>query len=224
MSGMKLVIGNKAYSSWSMRGWLAVRQSGLPFEEVVVPIYQPGWETRRLEADLAPSAGRVPMLWDGAIAVWESLAIVDHLAERAGAHLFWPDDAAARGHARAISAEMHAGFGELRRTHATNYRRTFPAAPLSERVAADLARVQALWAQARALRTVDGPFLYGAFGAADIMYAPVVSRIHTYDLPVSADARIYCEAIRAHPFVSQWYDDAAAEPWTIDRYEHGAIA
>ena len=221
---MKLIIGNKAYSSWSMRGWLAVRQSGLAFEEVVVPLYQPSWETRRLEADLAPSGGKVPMLWDGEIAVWESLAIIDYLAERAGAALFWPDDSVARGHARAICAEMHAGYTALRRTHSTNYRRTFPASPLAESVATDLARIETVWAQARDLRRGEGPFLYGAFGAADIMFAPVVSRMQTYDLPVSPEAKAYCAAVRAHPFVERWYADAATEPWTIDQFEAGPIA
>ena len=220
---MKLIIGNKAYSSWSMRGWLAVRQSGLAFEETVVPLYQPSWETRRMQADLAPSAGKVPMLWDGDIAVWESLAIIDHLAERAGVHLFWPRDAVARGHARAICAEMHAGYAALRRAHSTNYRRTFEPAPLSEAVAGDLARIEALWARARALRADDGPFLYGAFGAADIMFAPVVSRVLTYGLPVSAESAAYCAAVREHPFVAQWYAEAADEPWTIEQFEQGPL-
>jgi len=155
--------------------------------------------------------------------VWDSLAIVDHLAERAGADLFWPVDAVARGHARSLCAEMHAGFAALRRTRSTNYRRTFPPAALADDVAADLARIETLWARARAMAAGDEPFLYGAFGAADIMFAPVVSRVLTYQLPVSAASQAYCAAIRAHPFVGQWYDEAAAEPWTLDQFETGPL-
>ena len=119
---MKLIIGNKAYSSWSLRGWLACRQSGLPFEEVVVPLYDEQWEHRRGGAEFAPSSGKVPILWDGDVVVWDSLAIIDFLADRVGRDRFWPEDEAARAMARSMAAEMHSSFTALRRNHSMNIR------------------------------------------------------------------------------------------------------
>ena len=216
---LKLLIGNKAYSSWSMRGWLAVKQSGLPFEEVMLPMYDAAWPARRLAADIAPSAGKIPLLWDGDIAVWESLAIIDYLADKVGRDRFWPADDAARGLSRAISAEMHAGYQALRSQHPTNMRRHYPVDSVTPEVAADLARITALWAQAKQRFGANGDYLFGAFSAADIMFAPVVTRITTYDLPVSDEALAYCAAVRAQPFVAEWLADGKREPWVIDQYE-----
>ena len=216
---LRLIIGNKAYSSWSMRGWLACRQSGLDFEELVVPLYDADWPVRRAAPDLAPSAGKVPILWDGDEAVWDSLAIVETLAERGQRERFWPADPGARAAARSIAAEMHAGFAALRRDFTMNTRRRFPAGDIGAEAAADIARIVAVWTQARARWGGGGDFLFGAFGAADIMFAPVVTRFVTYSLPTPPAAADYCAAILAHPFVAEWLAAAEAEPWTIDRFE-----
>ncbi|AUW59394.1 glutathione S-transferase [Sphingobium sp. SCG-1] len=216
---LKLIIGNKAYSSWSLRGWLAAKQSGLPFEEVVVPLYDEAWTARKAENDLLPSAGKVPTLWNGDAVVWDSLAIIDYLNDLTGGTRFWPQDLAARGLARSIAAEMHAGFVPLRQACPMNTRRLFdPVAP-SEAVAADLARIQTLWAQARACHGGSGDYLFGAFGAADIMYAPVVSRIVSYQLPIAPFARAYADAVIAHPWMQDWIAAAQEEDWVLDQYE-----
>ncbi len=216
---MKLIIGNKAYSSWSLRGWLACKQSGLPFEEVVVPLYDAGWDQRRMSDELAPSAGKVPVLWDGDIVVWDSLAIVDFLADRVGRDRFWPADEAARAMARSIAAEMHSSFTALRRKHSMNVRQVFPARQPDADVAADLQRITTLWAQARARFGGDGDFLFGPFGAADIMFAPVVTRILTYQLPVARFASGYIDAMLHHPWMQQWIAEAQEEEWVIAQYE-----
>lgn len=216
---LKIIIGNKAYSSWSMRGWLAVKQSGLPYKEVLYPLYDESWEERKLTPELAPSNGKVPLLYDGDAAVWESLAIIDHLADKVGAETFWPADPAARAFARSISAEMHAGYQALRSQHPTVMRRRYPAGEVSPEVQADLARITTLWSEAKRRFGKDGDFLFGDFSAADIMFAPVITRIVTYDLPVSDDARAYCAAILAQPFVAEWLADAEREPWVIAKFE-----
>lgn len=216
---LRLVIGNKAYSSWSMRGWLACKQSGLDFEELVVPLYDATWPVRREAPELAPSAGRVPILWDGDIPIWDSLAIVEMLAERGARDLFWPADPRGRAMARSIAAEMHGGFAALRRDFTMNTRRRFPPGAIGAEAAADIARIVALWTQARARWGGQGDFLFGAFSAADIMFAPVVTRFVTYSLPAPPVAADYCAAIMAHPFVAEWLAAAEREPWTIDRFE-----
>jgi len=216
---MRLLIGNKAYSSWSMRGWLACRQSGLPFEEVVVPLYDADWDRRRQGDEFAPSDGKVPILWDGEAVVWDSLAIVDYLADKVGQDRFWPTDPVARAMARSMAAEMHASFAALRRGHSMNVRRSFPPRPPSPAVAADLTRLMEVWAQARARHGGAGPFLFGDFGAADIMYAPVATRIVTYGLPVARFALPYIDAVLNHPFVQDWIAAAQEEEWVIERFE-----
>ncbi len=219
---LKLIIGNKAYSSWSLRGWLAARQSGLVFEEVVVPLYNDDWARRREEADLAPSSGRVPVVWNGDAVVWDSIAIITYLDTLSGGDKFWPADPAARAMAMAISAEMHAGFTALRSQHPMNVRATFPARPPSAEVAADLARITGLWAQARARFGGEGAFLFGTFGAADIMFAPVCARITSYALPVPRFATAYIDAVYAHPWMQDWIAAAQEEEWVIDRYAPAA--
>ena len=216
---LKLVIGNKAYSSWSLRGWLACKQSGLPFSEEVVSLYDAAWERTRETAAFAPSAGKVPLLWDGDVAVWDSLAILDYLADKVGQECFWPADPAARGFARSIVAEMHAGFAALRRTFTMNTRRDLPVERVPEDVAVEIARIVSLWGEARDRWGKGGPFLFGAFGAADIAYAPVVTRFTTYHLPAPDFARDYYAAVLAHPFMAEWLEAAEAEPWTIDKFE-----
>jgi len=216
---LKLIIGNKAYSSWSLRGWLAAKQSGLPFEDVVVPLYDDDWEARKAQPDLARSQGKVPTLWDGDIVVWDSIAILDYLDALSGGGRFWPEDKAALALARSMCAEMHAGYQALRQQCSMNVRRVFPVRAPGAEVAADVARITGLWREARTRFGAGGVFLFGAFGAADIMFAPVVTRFVTYSIPVPDDARAYMDAVLAHPFMTEWMDGAAAEPWVLDRYE-----
>ena len=215
---MKIVIGNKAYSSWSLRGWLAAKQSGLPFDERVVPMWTDEWNAA-LNDDLAASAGKVPTLIDGDTVVWDSLAIVDYLNDKTGNARFWPQDDAARGLARSISAEMHSSFTALRGEHGMNVRRSYPAMGISDAVKADIARIMRLWAMARECQGDGGPFLFGEFGAADIMFAPVCTRFRTYSLPIEPFAEDYVAAVYAHSFMVEWLSGADAEPWIIDKYE-----
>ncbi len=219
---MKLVIGNKAYSSWSLRGWLACKHSGLPFEEVVVPMYDADWEKRRQGDEFAPSSGKVPILWDGEAVVWDSLAIVDYLADKVGRDRFWPADEAARAMARSMAAEMHSSFAALRKKHSMNVRQIFPAQRPDDDVLVDLQRIMELWAQARARFGGDGQFLFGQFGAADIMFAPVVTRIVTYQLPIARFAHGYMQAMFEHPFMQDWIAGAQEEEWVIEQYEQPA--
>ncbi len=216
---LKLIIGNKAYSSWSLRGWLAAKQSGLPFEEMTVPLYDADWDKRREGDEFAPSSGKVPILWDGDVVVWDSLAIVEYLNEKSGGTRFWPADDAARAMARSMAAEMHSGFAALRRKHSMNVRQVFPPKQPDDDVLADLTRIMELWAQARARFGGDGQFLFGAFGAADIMYAPVVTRIVTYSLPIARFAAGYMDAVLHHPFMQDWIAGAQEEEWVIEQFE-----
>ncbi|MGR6328344.1 glutathione S-transferase family protein [Sphingomonas sp. XXL09] len=219
---MKLIIGNKAYSSWSLRGWLACKQSGISFEEVVVPLYDAEWDRRREGAEFAPSSGKVPILWDGDAVVWDSLAIVDYLADKVGREHFWPADDAARAMARSMAAEMHSSFTALRRKHPMNIRQQFLAQRPDDDVIVDLARVMELWAQARARFGGDGAYLFGDFGAADIMFAPVVTRILTYQLPIARFAAAYIDAVVQHPFLQDWIAAAQEEDWVIEQFEQPA--
>jgi glutathione S-transferase len=219
---MKLIIGNKAYSSWSLRGWLACKQSGLPFEEVVVPLYDAEWDKRREGDEFAPSSGKVPILWDGEAVVWDSLAIVDYLADKVGRDRFWPADDAARAMARSMAAEMHSSFAALRREHSMNIRQVFPPQRPSDAVVADLSRVMELWAQARARWGGDGAYLFGKFGAADIMFAPVCTRIVTYSLPIARFAAPYIDAVLQHPWMQDWIAGAQEEEWVIQQFEQPA--
>lgn len=216
---MKLLIGNKTYSSWSLRGWLAAKQSGLPFEEIVVPLYDDEWDKRREGDEFAPSSGKVPILWDGDIVVWDSLAILEYLAEKSDASRFWPQEIGARAMARSMAAEMHSSYAALRREHSMNIRRIYPAQPPSEAVKADIDRIMELWAQARARYGSDGDFLFGEFGAVDIMYAPVITRFITYSLPVARFALPYMQAVISHPFMQEWIGGAQAEDWVIEKFE-----
>jgi glutathione S-transferase len=217
---IKLILGNRAYSSWSMRGWLAVKHSGEEFEELVVPIFDEAWEKRREGDEFAPSLGKVPILWDGDCVVWDSLAIVEFLADRYGKETYWPQDESACGMARSMAAEMHSGFANLRRDLPMNVRKTFPFKPLSEEVRNEIERILQLWAQARARFAGSGPFLFGDWCATDMMYAPVVTRFITYSVPLPPFAELYMKAVLSHPHVIEWIDKAQDEPWVIEQYEH----
>ena len=218
---MKLFIGNKAYSSWSLRGWLAVKHSGLPFEEVTVPLYDEDWSKRREGDEFAPSGGKVPILWDGEdIVVWDSLAIIDYLNEKTGGTRgFWPDDMAARAMARSMAAEMHSSFAALRRNHSMNIRRIYPSQPLLAEVEADVNRIFQLWAEARARFGGTGRYLFGDWSAADMMFAPVVTRLITYSIPVPRFAVPYMQAVMSHPDMQAWIIAAQGEDWVIEQFE-----
>ena len=216
MSDGKLVIGNKRYSSWSLRGWLLVRLAGLHVEEVVIPVA--GGVTEALR-DATP-AGLVPYLEHNGARVWESLAIAEYCAEYAPA--LWPSDPVARAHARSIAAEMHAGFRALRMAMPFNACRVFPGAGRNAESLLDIARIETIWAEA--LAASGGRYLFGAdFGAADAMYAPVVGRFLTYGPDLSELSRAYCNAVRSHRLVDEWYRAAADEPdaWKLKKYEEG---
>jgi glutathione S-transferase len=221
MASLKLVIGNKNYSSWSMRPWLALTVAGLDFQEVVIGLDQPDTKARILEHS---PAGRVPVLIDGAVTVWESLAILEYVAEKAPKALLWPSDPAARAHARAISAEMHAGFAAMRQHLPMNLWRARNRRDLTPAVRADVTRIMQMWHDTRARFGAGGPFLFGAFGAADCMYAPVVTRFDTYDVEVDGGTRAYMNAILKHPAFRAWHAGAMAEKtkgpgWVLDKEE-----
>jgi glutathione S-transferase len=219
---MKLIIGNRAYSSWSMRGWLACRQSELEFEELVVPMFDENWEKRREGDEFAPSLGKVPVLWDGECVVWDSMAIIEFLADRVGRDKYWPEDEAARGMARSMAAEMHSGFANLRRDLPMNVRKSFGETPLSPDVEAEVVRILNLWAQARARFAGSGEYLFGDWSAADIMFAPVVTRFVTYGVRVPPFAAIYMDAVLHRADVVEWIELAQDEPWVIEQYEETA--
>jgi glutathione S-transferase len=209
---LTLVFGNKNYSSWSFRPWIALRVAGIPFEEVVIPLYEPGSKEQILKYS---PAGKVPVLIDGDIRVWESLAILDYLAERFPQARLWPTDAAARAQARAIAAEMHAGFAPLRRHCPMNMWRPVRTRELPPEVAADVRRIDAIFTECRERFGQGGAFLFGGFGAADAMYAPVVSRLHTYGIAVGAVAQTYMQAMMALPAWAEWRAAALREPWVM---------
>ncbi|MGH6658308.1 MAG: glutathione S-transferase, partial [Sphingomicrobium sp.] len=206
-------------SSWSMRGWLAVKQSGEPFEELVVPMFDDEWLERREGDEFAPGGGKVPILWDGECVVWDSLAIIEFLADRVGHDKYWPEAVDARAMARSMAAEMHSGFASLRRELPMNVRRSYAPQELSENVRQDVDRILQVWAQARARFGGTGDFLFGNWSAADIMFAPVVTRFITYGVPVPSFAAIYMKAVLSQPHVAEWIDQAQDEPWVIEAYE-----
>lgn len=216
---MKLIIGNKAYSSWSLRGWLACKLSGLPFEEVVVPLYDADWDKRREGDEFAPSSGKVPILWDGDAVIWDSLAIVEYLNEKSGGEKFWPKDNAARAMARSMAAEMHSGFANLRRKHSMNIRQVFEPKRPDDDVMFELQRLYELWAQARARFGGEGEYLFGDFGAVDLMFAPVCTRMVTYSLPMPRFASTYVTSVLQHPFLQDWIAAAQEEEWVIEQFE-----
>lgn len=216
---MKLIIGNKAYSSWSMRGWLACKQSGLAFEEMTVPLFDEGWEKKRQGNEFAASSGKVPVLWDDETVVWDSLAIIDWLADKVSRDRFWPKDEGARGMARSMAAEMHSSFPNLRREMPMNVRKIFETKTLDGDVAADISRILEIWAQARARYGGENPYLFGEFSAADIMYAPVCTRFVTYSVGLPRFAHAYVETMLSHPWLREWIEAAQEEPWVIEQYE-----
>ena len=212
-----LYIGHRRYSSWSLRGWLAVKLAALDVDVQVIRFTRPG-PTKAIAA-LSPN-GLVPFLKHNGAQVWESLAICDYCAEFQPA--LWPEDRIARAHARSIAAEMHANFRDLRSTMWMNLGQDFSGHGRTPNTLQDIARIEALWAETRTRFGSKGPFLFGQkFGVADAMFAPVVARFLGWKPQLSAKSAAYCAAVRAHPLIVEWYNDAAAEPndWLIDDYE-----
>lgn len=216
MSSLKLVIGNKNYSSWSMRPWLVMRQLCIEFEEVQIPLRQPGSLKRKLAYS---PAGKVPILVDGERRIWESLAIMDYLAEKFPEKRLWPDDGETRGAARCVSAEMHAGFSSLRARMPLNCRARRPRAGRGPDVQKDIDRICQIWRECRARYGSDGDFLFGEFTVADAMFAPVVMRFQTYGVELGRVESDYAHAIQAMPAVRDWVDAAHKEPWSIARFD-----
>ena len=216
MADLHLVIANKAYSSWSMRPWVAMKAQGVAFKETVICLQQP--DTAAQIAKYS-AAGKVPVLKHDDVTVWESLAILDYLADTLPSTAWWPEDHAARAMARSISAEMHAGFTNVRSAMPMNVRRSILGRERTPEVDKDIARIQDIWGTARTQFGQDGPFLFGKFSNADAMYAPVVTRFKTYGVKLDAVSQAYADAILDSPAVKQWYAEAAAESWVVEKYE-----
>lgn len=211
-----LYLGNKNYSSWSLRPWLVLSWSGLPFEERVIPLGGEGYGKSRIPAVLAVSpSGRVPALEVSGVTVWDSLAIAEWAAESAPEAHLWPANPLTRAVCRSVTCEMHASFSALRRDLAMNIRRRTTLPSLAEDTAADLARIEALWAATRARYGAGGPFLFGARTIADAFYAPVATRLRTYGVRVQPATQAYCDAILGDPAFLAWEAASIAEPWTI---------
>jgi glutathione S-transferase len=211
---MKLVIGNKCYSSWSLRPWILMTELGIAFDEITVPLDQPDTKARLLAHS---PGGKVPILKDGDVTVWESLAIMDYLADVRPDLAVWPREGAARAVARSIAAEMHAGFQALRSACPMNLGKKYPQRDRGEAVGRDVARISAMWRDAREHfgAVAGGPFLFGTFGAADAMYAPVVARLETYSIPVDAPVRAYMDAVMATSAFRAWREAALKETWVL---------
>lgn len=211
MAAPLLVIGNKNYSSWSLRPWLAMKVLGMPFRELRIPLY--GAQSKQEILKHSP-AGKVPCLVEGATRVWDSLAILEYLAE--GDPRVWPADATLRARARSISAEMHSGFPNLRQHMSMNIRKRHPGKGRTSEVLAEIARAKEIWSECR------GPFLFGAFCAADAMYAPLVLRFRTYEVELQGACRAYADAVLALPALQEWIRGAEGETESLPQFEQYA--
>lgn len=219
MSDLTLVIGNKNYSSWSLRPWLVLKQAGIAFRERYIPIRSAAWSAQIRE--LSPS-GRVPALVHGELRVWDSLAICEYLAERFPEKQLWPADVAARAAARSVSAEMHSGFQALRQNMFMNIRRRWPGRGRTPETLADIERITAIWNGCRARHAAMGPFLFGSFSIADAMYAPVALRFQTYEVNIDGAAGDYARVLLGLPALQEWVTAAHAEQEQLAHYESPA--
>jgi glutathione S-transferase len=213
---LHLYIGNKNYSSWSLRPWLVLKVAEIPFEETVIPLFTE--EGTKLVQCLSPS-GKVPLLKDGALAIWDSLAINEYLSERYPEKRLWPEENAERAHARAVSAEMHSGFAALRSEMPMNVRAAFPDFPKTAATERDIARIAGLWTDCRKAHGAKGAFLFGRFTIADAMFAPLVWRFKTYDVKLAGEAADYMAAMLDLPAMIAWAEAAMQEPWRVERLE-----
>ena len=211
-TSLTLVIGNKNYSSWSLRPWLLMKQMGIPFEEILIPLYRPETDNR---IRLYSPSGKVPVLKEGERVVWESLAIAEYLAEMFPRMNLWPESPEARSLARSVSHDMHAGFGALRSELPMNVRRVPAPVELSLQAEADALRIQEIWRTCRDRFGGGGPFLFGRFSIADAMYAPVLFRFYNYAVKRDETAMAYQETLFALPALQEWVAAARTEPWTI---------
>jgi glutathione S-transferase len=216
VASLTLVVGNRNYSSWSLRGWLAASQSGIDFETELVRLSEPGSHAALLGHS---PAGRVPVLVDGERVVWDSLAIIEYLAELCPQAGLWPADADARAMARSITAEMHAGFAALRANMPMNLRKALPGKGRGPGVALDIERIGAIWRDARNRFGSEGPFLFGRYSAADAMYTPVATRFRTYGIDLDATSQAYADAVLRWPAFLAWQQEALEEPWIIPEDE-----
>lgn len=216
MADFNIVLGNKNYSSWSLRPWLALKRTGTPFDEIVIPLSTSETESR---IRVHSPSGRVPVLKHGDFTVWESLAIGEYLAELFPKARLWPEDRRARAHARAISHEMHAGFAALRTHMPMNVRASFPGKGMIPGITADIDRIVALWTEARSRFGTGGDLLFGHFTIADAMFAPVVTRFRTYGVALPATAQAYADAVWALPEMQAWIAAAKAEKEAIAKYD-----
>lgn len=208
MPHLNLIIGNKVYSSWSLRGWLAMKHAGLPFEETKLPLDTPEFYSKITH--LSPSLC-VPALHHDGTVIWDSMAIIDYCARLAPEKFWWPDDTAAYGYARSITAEMHSGFTALRTAAPMQLRSKWSNLTLSSNVQKDVTRIDSLWQECREKFGANGDFLFGEFSAADMMYVPIATRFLTYGIKTSQIAHDYIKAVRNHPFINEWYHDALQE-------------
>jgi glutathione S-transferase len=220
MAEFTLVIGNRNYSSWSLRGWLMTKHAEIDFDEVVIPLDEPS-----TKADIArhSPSGTVPVLVHRGLAIWESLAIGEYLAELKPEARMWPEAPAARAVARAVSAEMHAGFAAMRNAMPMNIRASYPGRTVAPEVQGDVQRVLAIWRDCRKRFAGSAPrddgFLFGSVSIADAMFAPVISRFITYAVTLDEEAKRYCDTVLAWPAMREWVDAAKHESWMIPKYE-----
>lgn len=216
MAKLQLVIANKNYSSWSLRPWMAMTMAGLPFDETIIPLDMPS--TRKQIAKHS-GAGQLPVLHHGKVTIWETLAILEYLAETFPKKNLWPKSKAARAVARAISNEMHAGFTSLRNACPMNLRRPPKPVMLNEAIKADIARIEEIWRDCRKTCGKGGKFLFGKFCNADAMFAPVVTRFETYAIPVGRDTRVYMDAVMGTKAFQKWKSSALKETWIVPHDE-----
>jgi len=217
MADLTLYLGNKNYSSWSLRPWLVLKRTTVAFDEVVIPLYQP--TSRETVLKYSPS-GRLPALRHGDVTIWDSLAICEYLAESFPDFELWPKEPAARALARAVSAEMHSGFQALRAQLPMNMRSSFPGRSVTAEAQTDINRIMAIWRDCRTrFGEGQGDFLFGPFSIADAMFAPVVSRFRTYRVDLEREAEAYCEVITAQPAMQEWIAAAKNEPMIVEQFE-----
>ncbi|WP_437682988.1 glutathione S-transferase N-terminal domain-containing protein [Sorangium sp. So ce131] len=217
MAELTLYLGNRSYSSWSLRAWLVLRQAGVAFDEVVIPLRGPGQRVPEIQRH-SPS-GKVPALQHGSLTIWESLAIAEYAAESFPEARLWPEALTARAVARAVSAEMASGFGALRSALPMNVRRKIQGVALTDAASQDVARVQTIWNDCRSRFGQGGEFLFGRFTIADAMYAPVATRFDTYGVELDEVSRRYAASILAFPAMQEWIAKAKEETQIIEAYE-----